>query len=75
MHFYAIVLAAMSAGALSVSLIQKDPLNSKGLPNVSCEGKDAGESALEPHPSKSFSNIGLQDMLREDLALGQCLAI
>ena len=52
MHFHAIVFATMSVGALSVSLIQKDLKTSKGLPNVSCEGKNAGESALEPNTSE-----------------------
>ena len=51
MHFHAIVLAAVSAGVLSVHLVEKNYLTSKGLPNVSCEGKNAGESASELKPS------------------------
>ena len=47
MHFHAIILAALSAGALSVSLTAKDLLDSKNQPNVKCKGKDNGESAFE----------------------------
>lgn len=47
MHFHAIILTALSAGALSVSLTAKDLLNSNNRLNSKCKGKDNGESALE----------------------------
>ena len=47
MHFHAIILAAMSAGALSASLTAKELTNSKGQPNVKCTGKDNGGSAFD----------------------------
>ena len=46
MHFHAVIVAALSAGALSISLTAKEPLNSTGQPNVHCKGEDAGESAF-----------------------------
>lgn len=47
MHFHAIIVAALSAGALSIALTAKEALNSAGQPNVHCKGEDAGESAFE----------------------------
>ena len=75
MHFHALVLAAVSAGVLSVHLVEKNYLNSKGLPNVSCEGKNAGESDFELNPFRCLSKIEFHDIQPEDLALGGCLAI
>lgn len=46
MHSHTIILAALSAGALSVSLTAKDFTNSANQPNVKCTGANNGESAL-----------------------------
>ncbi|CAF9921832.1 MAG: hypothetical protein ALECFALPRED_001891 [Alectoria fallacina] len=42
MHSHTIILAALSAGALSVSLTAKDFTNSANQPNVKCTGANNG---------------------------------
>ncbi|KAL9123483.1 MAG: hypothetical protein Q9175_008349, partial [Cornicularia normoerica] len=58
MHFHTIILAALSAGALSVSLTAKHLTDSKGLPNLHCTGKDNGESAFEIESFLVFIRLG-----------------
>lgn len=47
MHFHSIIVAALSAGALSVSLTAKDLTDSDNQPNTKCTGENNGESTFE----------------------------
>lgn len=69
MHFHAIILAALSAGALSVSLTAKHLLNSHSLPNVDCTGEDNGESDFDIDSFLLFARLCPHHMSRGELAL------